>query len=70
MSSVMDYPFPNMPLDLHGVPICVPRLSTGCGRRWDSAAIYYGYHPFPADEQRRDPRALIVAETGRWGSIG
>ena len=60
MSSVMDYPFPNIPLDSHGVPDLRHAFPPGVGA-WDSAAIYYGYHPFPADEEVADLRALVVA---------
>ena len=60
MTSVMDYPFPNIPLDSHGVPDLRHAFPPGVGA-WDSATIYYGYHPFPADEEVADLRALVVA---------
>ena len=60
MTSVMDYPFPNIPLDAHGVPDLRHAFPPGVGA-WDSATIYYGYHPFPADEEVADLRALVVA---------
>jgi len=60
MTSVMDYPFPNLPLDSHGVPDLRHAFPPGVGT-WDSATIYYGYHPFPADEEVADLRALVVA---------
>ncbi len=60
MSSVMDYPFPNLPLDSHGVPDLRHAFPPGVGT-WDVTTIYYGYHPFPADEELADLRALVVA---------
>ena len=60
MSSVMDYPFPNISLDSHGVPDLRNAFPPGVGA-WDMTTIYYGYHPFPLDEEVADLRALVVA---------
>jgi hypothetical protein len=60
MSSVMDYPFPNIPLDSHGIPDLRHAFPQDVGA-WDRAAINYGYHPFPADEEVADLRALVLA---------
>jgi Met-zincin/Domain of unknown function (DUF5117) len=58
MSSVMDYPFPNMPLDANGVPLLQNAFPQGIGA-WDKAAIFYGYHPFAPGEEAADLNALI-----------
>jgi hypothetical protein len=65
MSSVMDYPFPDIPLDASGVPVLHDAFPTGVGV-WDKAAIFYGYHVFPPDEEPAGLRASVAA-TERGG---
>lgn len=60
MSSVMDYPFPNITLDRNGAPVLRDAFPQAVGA-WDKAAIFYGYHPFPADQEAAALRALIEA---------
>jgi hypothetical protein len=65
LSSVMDYPFPDIPLDASGVPVLHDAFPTGVGA-WDRAAIFYGYHVFPPGEEAAGLRASIAA-TERGG---
>ena len=61
MSSVMDYPFPYIPLDASGVPtLHEDAFPTGVGA-WDKAAIFYGYHPFRAEAEEAGLHASIEA---------
>jgi hypothetical protein len=65
MSSVMDYPFPNLPLDSKGVPVLHDTFPQAVGA-WDKAAIFYGYHPFLPSEEAESLRSLVEA-TERTG---
>jgi hypothetical protein len=62
MSSVMDYPFPNISLESPFEPESAPLLRDvfpqGVGT-WDMAAIFYGYHPFPIADEASALRAFI-----------
>jgi hypothetical protein len=58
MSSVMDYPFPNLSLDASGAPMLHDVFPQGVGA-WDKAAIYYGYHPFPGNDEAASLRSAI-----------
>jgi Met-zincin/Domain of unknown function (DUF5117) len=62
MSSVMDYPAPNIflgsPLDPNGVPVLRDVFPQTVGA-WDKAAIFYGYHPFLPDEEGASLNALV-----------
>jgi hypothetical protein len=64
MSSVMDYPFPNITLDASRAPALRDAFPTGIGA-WDKAAIFYGYHVFPACEEVPGLRASIDAAERR-----
>jgi hypothetical protein len=58
MSSVMDYPVPNLQLDAGGAVVLRDVFPQGIGA-WNKAAIFYGYHQFPADEEAYGLRSLI-----------
>src|SRR5262249_8239816 len=64
MSSVMDYPFPNVPLNPPSDPNSVRAVREvfpqGIGA-WDRAAICYGYCPFPASEESASLKVLVEA---------
>jgi len=58
MSSVMDYPFPDIVLDADGRPSLRNLFPQEIGA-WDKAAIYYGYHPFAPVDEETNLRAFI-----------
>jgi hypothetical protein len=60
MSSVMDYPAPQIFLNPNGVPVLRDVFPQTIGD-WDRAAIFYGYHPFLPDEEAAGLNALIEA---------
>ena len=60
MSSVMDYPFPYIPLDASGYRHCT-KTHFQLKSAWDKAAIFYGYHPFRAEAEEAGLHASIEA---------
>jgi hypothetical protein len=58
MSSVMDYPFPDIVLAPDGHPSLRYLFPQKIGA-WDKAAIFYGYHPFPSVDEQADLHAFI-----------
>jgi Met-zincin/Domain of unknown function (DUF5117) len=58
MSSVMEYPFPNLSLDASGSPVLHEVFPQGVGA-WDKAAIYYGYHPFSEADEAAGLRSAV-----------
>ena len=66
MSSVMDYPFPDIVLDPDGHPSLRNLFPKEIGA-WDKAVIFYGYHQFmPADEEEAKLRN-VIERSGRAG---
>jgi hypothetical protein len=68
MSSVMDYPFPDIVLDPDGRPSLRNLFPQEIGA-WDKAAIFYGYHPFLPVDEEANLRAFIERNE-RAGLIG